>query len=117
MLKLKHGVNLTRRALCQLIGLDYDSSLVFVALPDPQVAEIIFQDPEQLVKNRSEYFLLNKVVEVKQMQKKLAVGEYMPQLSVSGAGFAYDAMNLTSKQCFGCDKPDSPDNRLVGRKS
>ena len=101
MLKLKNGVNLTRRALCQHIGLAYDSSLVFLAPADPQSAAVLFQDPEQLVKNRSEYHLLNKVVEVKQVQKKLAAGEYMPSLSVVGAGFTYDLMNKTTNNALG----------------
>ncbi len=101
MLKLKNGINLTRRALCQLVGLAYDSSLVFTAPPDLQVASVIFQDPDQLVKNRSEYNLLNKVVEVKQMQKKMAVGEYLPQLSLVGTGFYYDVMDNTANNALG----------------
>jgi len=101
MLKLKNGVNLTKRGLCQHIGLAYDSSLVFTAPPDPQSAAVLFQDPEQLVKNRSEYHLLNKAVEVKQVQKKLAAGEYMPSLSVVGAGFTYDLMNKTTNNALG----------------
>jgi outer membrane protein TolC/preprotein translocase subunit SecF len=101
LLKLKNGINLTRRALCQHIGLAYDSSLVFTAPPDPQAVAVIFQDPEQLVKNRNEYHLLNKAVEVKQVQKKLAAGEYMPQLSLVGGGFRYDIMNKTSNNALG----------------
>ncbi len=101
MLKLRNGINLTRRALCQLVGLAYDSSLVFTAPPDLQVATVVFQDPDQLVKNRSEYNLLNKVVEVKQMQKKMAVGEYLPQLSLVGTGFYYDVMDNTANNALG----------------
>lgn len=101
LLKLKNGVDLTRRALCQQIGLAYDSSLVFTVPKELQTAVVLFQDPEQLVKNRSEYHLLNKAVEVKRVQKKLAAGEYMPQLSVVGTGFAYDAMDKTSNNALG----------------
>ncbi|MCX6240801.1 MAG: efflux RND transporter permease subunit [Bacteroidetes bacterium] len=101
MLKLKNGVNLTRRALCQHIGLPYDSSLVFTYAPDPTLANLTYQDPEQLVKNRSEYQLLNKAVEVKQVQKKMAAGQYMPQLALVGAGFTYDIMNTTSNNALG----------------
>lgn len=101
LLKLKNGVNLTKRALCQHIGLVYDSLLVFTAPPDTQYAALVFQDPDQLVKNRSEYLLLNKAVEVKQVQKKLAAGEYLPQLSVVGAGFTYDIMNKTTNNALG----------------
>jgi multidrug efflux pump subunit AcrB/outer membrane protein TolC len=101
MLKLKNGVNLTRRALFQHIGLPYDSTLVFTPPHDPQYTVIPFQDPEQLVKTRSEYHLLNKAVEVKNVQKKLVAGEYMPQLSVVGAGFTYDIMNKTTNNALG----------------
>jgi outer membrane protein TolC len=101
MLKLKNGVNMTRRALCQHIGLACDSSLVFTPLADPLIAAIEFQDPDQLVKNRSEYLLLNKAVEVRQVQKMMAVGEYLPQLSVAGAGFTYDVMNNTQNNALG----------------
>ena len=101
MLKLKNGVNLTKRALCQHIGLTYDSSLLFKAPQDAQSAALVFQDPEQLVKNRSEYHLLNKAVEVKHVQKKLAAGEYMPQLALVGAGFTYDIMNKTTNNALG----------------
>ncbi|MEI7500882.1 MAG: efflux RND transporter permease subunit [Bacteroidota bacterium] len=101
LLKLKNGINLTMRALCQKIGLAYDSNLVFTAPTDLQYAALVIQDPEQLVKNRSEYLLLNKAVEVRQVQKKLAEGEYMPQLSVVGAGFTYDVMNKTTNNALG----------------
>jgi len=101
MLKLKNGINLTRRALCQHIGIAYDSMLVFTAPPDTQSEAIVFQDPEQLVKNRGEYHLLNKAVEVRQMQKKLAAGEYLPQLSLVGAGLTYDMMNKSTNNAIG----------------
>jgi outer membrane protein TolC len=101
LLKLRNGINLTRRALYQYIGLPYDSSLVFITSADPSPVTMTFPDPEQLVKNRSEYSLLSKAVEVKQVQKKLAAGEYMPQIAVVGTGFAYDAMNQTSNNALG----------------
>ena len=101
MLKLKNGLNLTRRALCQHIGLSYDSNLVFTTMADPLLTTLLMQDPEKLVKNRAEYQLLNKVVEVKQVQKRLAAGEYLPQLSLVGAGFTYDVMNKSTNNALG----------------
>jgi outer membrane protein TolC len=47
LLKLKNGINLTRRALCQYIGLPHDSLLVFTASPELQAATLEFQDPDQ----------------------------------------------------------------------
>ena len=35
------------------------------------------------------------------MQKKLAAGEYLPQLSVAGAGFTYDLMDKTTNNALG----------------
>ncbi len=101
LLKLKNGINLTKRALCQQIGLSFDTTLLFIAPADLQSTDLVLQDPEQLVKNRSEYLLLNKAVEVKQVQKKLAAGEYMPQLSLTGAGFTYDIMDKTTNNALG----------------
>ena len=100
-LKLKNGINITKRALCQHIGLVYDSSLCFTAPLDSQFAFLVFQEPEQMVKNRNEYLLLNKAVEVKQVQKKLAIGEFLPQLSLVGAGLTYDIMNKTTNNALG----------------
>jgi multidrug efflux pump len=101
LLKLKNGIDMTRRALCQQIGVAYDTALIFIAPPDAQAAAVVFRDPEQLVKNRNEYQLLNKAVEVKQVQKKMAAGEYLPQLSLVGAGFTYDVMNTTTNNALG----------------
>jgi len=100
-LKLNNGIDLTLRALCQHIGVVYDTSLHFTAPPAEQPQNLSFRDPEQLVKNRTEFLLLNKAVEVKEVQKKMAVGEYMPQLAVAGAGFTYDLMNKTTNNAIG----------------
>jgi len=101
MLKVKNGMDLTRRALCQHIGLAYDTVLVFADSLEWQHDVLIYRDPGQLVKNRSEYLLLAKAVEAKQVQKKMAAGEYMPQLSVVGAGFVYDVMDKTTNNALG----------------
>jgi multidrug efflux pump subunit AcrB/outer membrane protein TolC len=101
LFKLRNGIDMTRRALSQHIGMPYDSLVSFVSPSVESIAGISFADPEQLVRNRSEYLLLNKAVEVKQVQKKLAAGEYLPQLAIVGAGFTYDVMNKTTNNALG----------------
>jgi outer membrane protein TolC len=54
-------------------------------------------DPKSVVANRVELKLLNKAVEAEQLQKKMAIGELMPQVSLSGMGVYYDVMNKTDK--------------------
>lgn len=101
LMKLRNVKELTKRALCQHIGIPYDSNLVFTPPAVLQVSSPEFSDPEDLVRNRNEYLLLNKALEAKQVQKKMAVGEYLPQLSLVGAGFTYDVMNKTTSNALG----------------
>jgi multidrug efflux pump subunit AcrB/outer membrane protein TolC len=98
-LKLLNGITLTKRALCQHIGILYDSTLVF---SDKPINEGIL--PEQIqaenaVANRDEYKLLNKATEAEELQLKMTRGELMPQLAVTGMASAVDVMNtnLTHK--------------------
>jgi outer membrane protein TolC len=96
MMALTNGIELTGRALCQHIGLQYDSSLRFTDPVTPADLAISFADPAELVKNRTEYQLLNKAIEAGKLQKRLTIGENIPTIAVSGAGFTYDVMENTS---------------------
>jgi len=98
--KLQNGITLTKRALCQHIGIPYDSLLVFSSNDVFPEKAFEMSDPDQMIMNRTEYRLLNKSVEAQELQKKMAIGEYMPQLAVVGTGFAYDAMDQTSSNAF-----------------
>jgi outer membrane protein TolC len=96
LFKLKNGIEMTKRALCQHIGLVYDTSLVFNPKNEWPTEAIELTDPSQLVQNRSEYKMLNAAVDAQKLQKNMARGEFMPQLALVGAGFTYDAMDKTS---------------------
>jgi multidrug efflux pump subunit AcrB/outer membrane protein TolC len=98
LLKVDNGIVMTLRALCQFIGIEYDSALVFSEQPsaNPFLSEDV-RDTKNAVSNRVEYKLLNKAVEAEQLQKKMTIGELMPQVSLSGMGVYYDAMNNTDK--------------------
>jgi outer membrane protein TolC len=98
LLKIDNGIVMTTRALCQFIGIAYDSAITFNEQP---VSEDKFPvqigDPKNAITNRVEYRLLGKAVEAEQLQKKMAIGELMPQVALSGMGVYYDVMKKTDK--------------------
>jgi len=101
ILKLKNGITLTTRALCQHIGIDYDSALVANTQPlIPQSLEI-HPDAQGMVSNRMEYTLLNKAVEAEMLQQKITRGEYLPQLAITGSGSITSMMGENSRGVIG----------------
>jgi len=96
-LKLKNGISLSTRALCQHIGIAYDSTLILVQPLAPTELPLQSNDEKSdVVKNRHEYQLLNKALTAEKLQKKLVLGEYLPQVSLGGMGFVNDVMHTTS---------------------
>lgn len=93
---LSNGIELTSRALCQHIGVPYDSTMLFMDTFTPEDLVLSFANPDELVKNRMEYQLLSKAIEAGKLQKRLTIGENIPTLALSGAGFTYDVMENTS---------------------
>ena len=86
-LKLNNGISLTKMALCQHIGIAYSESVdvkdTGFVVSDPRA---IYIAPSAALGNRAEYQLLNKAIEAEMFQKKLARGEYLPQLAVGLTG-------------------------------
>jgi len=100
-LKLKNGISLSKRALCQHVGISYDSALVLVQPLIPNELPIqTNNEKSDVVKNRHEYQLLNKALEAEKLQKKLVLGEYLPQVALGGVGFVNDAMNSTTSNAM-----------------
>ena len=97
-LKLTNGITLSKKALCQHIGILYDSALVLtdtiVLISDPST---LYVNPEEAVKTRNEYKILEKVVRVENLQKKMIKGEYLPQVAVGVAGIYTDVMDKTDE--------------------
>jgi len=94
-LKLKNGINLSMRALCQHVGITYDSTFVLNRTMEKPIL------PSGLLNNTSgherlEVQMLNKAVEAEELQRKLAFGEALPQISIGAVGLAMDAMDATS---------------------
>ncbi|GAT63756.1 efflux RND transporter permease subunit [Paludibacter jiangxiensis] len=88
-LQLSNGIKLSTMVLCQYIGLPYDSAIVFgEEIPLYKMPEQVYLDSKQAVTNREEYKLLNKSVKAEELQSKLKLGEYMPEVAV-GVGGVY----------------------------
>ena len=99
-LKLVNGITLTKRALCQHIGIPYDSTLILTDKPTINTLYSKAVAVNDAVANRTEYQMLNKATEVEEVQLKMTRGELMPQLSL-GLLVAYvDVANSTNNQKF-----------------
>lgn len=99
-LKLVNGIELSKRALCQHIGIAYDSLLV---LSDYPVVESLLSAPQtvsEAVANRPEYQMLNKATEAEELQKKMTRGELMPQLALGAMAAYVDIANSGVTQKF-----------------
>ena len=99
--KVQNGMTISKMALCQHVGIQYSDSIVFDTASFNRLVAISNDSPEQIVENRKEYYLLNKAVEAQELQKKMAIGENLPQLAVAGAGYYLDMMDNSQKNAIG----------------
>ena len=100
-LKLVNGISLTKRALCQQIGIPYDSLLVLSDMPKTDVIVPEVSSTSEAVTHRDEYQLLNKATEAEKLQLKMTRGELMPQLAVTGMAAKIDVVNSNLTQKIG----------------
>lgn len=99
--KLEDGITLSKMALCQHIGLDYDSTMVLNStIPEAIQLDQIQWNANNAVERRNEYKMLQKAVEAQELQKKMALGEYLPQVSIGASGVYYDVMDKTNSNAI-----------------
>lgn len=98
-LKLKNGISLSKEALCQHIGIDYDSTFVLIH-PEVPTESLQQSSTVDAAKDRYEYQMLNKALEAEKLQKKITLGEYLPQVALGGIGFVNDVANKTSSNAM-----------------
>lgn len=94
-IKIENGIKLSKRALCQKIGMEFSDS---ICLTDT-IGEVtspweLKMDNTVAVQNRSEVKLLKLNVKANQLQKRMIIGETLPQI---GFGGAYMYNNLMEK--------------------
>jgi outer membrane protein len=87
-IKLQNGKKLALMQFCQTIGIDYDSTLTLQ--DDLQVIEnpyTFYVVSDSVLKNRTEYRLLEQSVEAARLQTEMKKGDYLPQVAVGVAGY------------------------------
>lgn len=91
-LKLENGLALSKLALCQYMGIpsrDFAIDITeFKSLVSPLEYKV---NHEEALRNRTEYKLLDKNVEINRLQTKMKIGEYMPQVAI-GAEYMYNRL-------------------------
>ncbi|MGD9977824.1 MAG: TolC family protein [Bacteroidales bacterium] len=96
-LKLHNGINLAKQALCQHIGIVYDSTIALsTPVKDPEPPRKFYVQPDVAVGNRSEYKMLNDAIRVEELQKRITVGEHLPQVAIGAAGYYLDMIDNSS---------------------
>ena len=101
-LKLKNGISLSKKALCQHIGLPYNESInIETRMESIALQKPLFADAVKAVTKRDEYQMLNTAVKASELQKKMIIGENLPQLSIGAFGFYQDAMKQTGTNAIG----------------
>lgn len=100
-LKLQNAIKLSKLALCQHVGLPADADRVSLSY---QLSDIQGSLPQviksEATKNRVEYQLVGKMLEAEKLQKRLIVGEYLPQLAITAQWNYIDMNNSSIKQAF-----------------
>ncbi len=87
--KVENGRQVALMAFCQHIGIPYDATLKLAPPPDEAVSPQAFwvHHPDAL-KTRLEYQLLESSVRAEELQTKIKIGEYLPQVGI-GVGELY----------------------------
>ena len=99
-LKLVNGITLTKRALCQHIGIAFDSTLVLSDAPIVPALLAQSLSGNEAFSSRPEYQMLNKATEAEELQLKMTKGELMPQLALGAMAAYVDVANSGVTQKF-----------------
>lgn len=93
-LKLENGIKLATIAFSQYIGIPYDSAVVLNdTLSIATAPYAVYVDPNQVLASREEYKLLQQSVKAEELQTKLKLGEYLPEVGVGAGALYYDYMD------------------------
>ena len=93
-LKLENGIDLTKMALCQHIGIEYSDAITVEDTTFQIIApESLYISPGTALSNRTEYKMLNKAIDAEVLQKRMARGEFLPQVAVGVQGQYLDMVD------------------------
>ncbi len=100
-LKLDNGIQLSKEALCQHIGVEFNQAMVLTdSNQNIQEPNSYFLEASSALPNRFETNLLQKAIKANQLQTEMQRGEYLPEFAV-GTMLAYDnAMGKGNLNCL-----------------
>ena len=93
-LKLENGLRMANMALCQQMGIPYDplmtlaDTTILITQPD-----LFRADHQAAVSNREEYRLMQDNLKAENLQYRMKLGEYLPELGVGVGAFTFDMDN------------------------
>lgn len=96
LVNLDNGIELIKMLLAQQVGLGVDARVdVNEAVPDtvPVYPEALFMNSAEALGLTSDHRLLVKNVEAKELEKRMEVGNYLPQVGVAAGWFYHDVFN------------------------
>lgn len=93
-IKLENGIKLATMAFCQNIGVQFDSAMILNdTLAVLKIPGEVFVNPDAALKNREEYKLLQESVKAEELQTRLKLGGYLPEVGVGVGALYYDYMD------------------------
>lgn len=96
LVNLDNGIELMKMLLAQQVGLGVDARVdVRETVPDtvPVYPEALFMNSAEALGLTSDHRLLVKNVEAKELEKRMEVGNYLPQVGVAAGWFYHDVFN------------------------
>jgi multidrug efflux pump subunit AcrB/outer membrane protein TolC len=93
-LKLENGIHMATMSLCQHLGITYDPNLALadttLLISDPAA---IRADHKAALSKREEYQLLQDNARAEDLQYRMKLGKYLPELGVGVGAFTFDIGN------------------------
>jgi outer membrane protein TolC len=97
-IKLQSGKKLALMQFCLTIGVSFDSTLVLQEdFQNIELPQSYFIENETALANRTEYQLLEQSIKAQELQTKMKVGDYLPQLAVGATGYYYNSLIKDAK--------------------
>lgn len=98
IIKINNGISLCKMALCHQIGVTYSDSVTLSdTLQNVSEPWLLKADNGTAVQGRSEFKLLDLNVKAKKLERRMIVGETLPQIGIGGS---YSYNNLMDRNAF-----------------
>lgn len=101
-LKLDNAIEMLSRMMCNSMGLEYNDSINILCDDLRKENNYSSQSEDSLAyTKRQEYIMLKRLLEIEKLQKRMEVGESLPQISVGLMGYYADMMDKENTNYLG----------------